>query len=108
MPWDSSNRHDRLPPNWPTLREAAIQACGRQCEWIVKHPNGNYRCPDEATEVDHKIAGDNHSPSNLRGLCSFHHAIKSSAEGHAAKRKKLQEVRSRFRRPADRHPADKH
>jgi 5-methylcytosine-specific restriction enzyme A len=41
--------------------------------------------------VDHVIAGDDHSPSNLAGICEWHHARKSAREGVEA-RKALNEM----------------
>lgn len=77
--WASSNRKSRLPADWPARRKAVLERCGGRCEVIKK--NGK-RCWDAATEVDHIIAGDDHS--QLQGICTWHHRRKSSREGNAA------------------------
>jgi hypothetical protein len=97
MSWETSDRKSRLPDDWPQLRRIVLTRCEGRCE-IIK-ANGK-RCWDKAVEVDHKIAGDDHSLANLQGICSWHHARKSSREGreaYAAKRA------LRFR-PAEPHP----
>lgn len=84
MAWSSSDRKSRLPANWPFLRKAVLERCGGRCEVLKKDGS---RCRDRATEVDHIVAGDNHHASNLRGICTWHHARKSAMEGVEAKRK---------------------
>jgi len=74
-----------------------LDRCGGRCEVIKK--NGR-RCWDKATDVDHIVAGDDHSPANLRGLCTWHHAKKSSAEGNAAKAA----LHAMLKHPVERHP----
>lgn len=97
MPWESSDRRQRLPPNWDSLRAIVLQRCGGRCE--LKRKDGS-RCWDKATDVDHISHGDDNSLSNLRGICTWHHKRKSSAEGHAAQ----QELRAILTRPAETHP----
>jgi hypothetical protein len=83
MAWATSDRKSRLPSNWPILRQAVLERCGGRCEVLKKDGK---RCRDKATEVDHVIAGDDHSLANLRGICAWHHARKSAREGVDAKR----------------------
>lgn len=83
MAWATSNRKERLPSNWPALRRAVMDRCGGRCELLKKDGS---RCRDKATDVDHVVAGDNHSLSNLQGICQWHHARKSAQEGVAARR----------------------
>lgn len=97
MPWESSDRRERLPPNWEALRRAVFTRCGGRCE--MKKKDGR-RCWDKATEVDHIQRGDDNDLANLRGICSWCHRRKSSAEGHAAQ----QQLRSILNRPAEKHP----
>jgi len=40
-----------------------------------------------ATDADHIIPGDDHSLSNLQGLCRQHHLIKTGREVQAAQAK---------------------
>jgi 5-methylcytosine-specific restriction endonuclease McrA len=81
--WEGSDRKSRLPSNWVVLVAAVMRRCGRRCEKLL--PSGE-RCPRPATDVDHKIPGDDHRMTNLQGLCAHHHAQKSSSEGNAARR----------------------
>lgn len=100
MAWSSnptSDRKARLPSNWGSLREEVLQRCGRRCEVLKKDGS---RCRDRATEVDHVIPGDDHRLSNLRGICAWHHARKSAAEGVAARAA----ARATLTRAPERHP----
>jgi 5-methylcytosine-specific restriction endonuclease McrA len=87
-----SPRSRRLPSNWPALRKQVLARDGYRC----CHVENNLRCTDAATDVDHIFHGDNHDPMNLQALCAYHHRIKSSREGHAA--------RPKMRRPVEPHP----
>lgn len=96
MAWDGSDRKDRLPDNWESeIRPAVLTRCRGRCEAFL--PSGA-RCPRRATDVDHKIPGDDHRLHNLQGLCADHHAKKSSREGLAARRGAPKA------RPAESHP----
>ena len=97
MPWDSSDRRSRLPPDWEKIRQGVLARCGGRCEVLKKDGR---RCWDKATDVDHIKHGDDNSPENLRGICAWHHRRKSSAEGIAAQ----QELRAILRRPEEKHP----
>ena len=92
MGWEGSDRHARLPLGWERRRQQALRDCGHMCQ--------SPGCVDSASEVDHIIPGDDHSRRNLQGLCDYHHKLKSSSEGHAAKRR----MRELKRRPVGRHP----
>lgn len=89
-PWASSTRRLRLPPNWVQLRGYVLERDGHRCRL------GSTVCTIEATEVDHVVRGENHDESNLRAVCRSCHLRKSSAEGNAAKPKRL--------RQPERHP----
>ena len=98
MAWQgSSDRKSRLPANWRQLRAVVLERCGGRCEVVKK---SGVRCWDKATDVDHIVAGDDHSLSNLRGICDWHHKRKSSQEGVEARRAK----RSVLRREPEAHP----
>lgn len=97
MTWSSSDRRAQLPSNWQrVIRPRILRRDGHRCTWIDQ----GQRCTERATEVDHRRRGDDHRDSNLRSLCGPHHATKSSAEGHAARRARP----SRRRRPPEAHP----
>ncbi len=100
MPWEGSDRKARLPPDWEQRRRGALARCGGRCEF--RFPNGG-RCSRPATDVDHIIPGDDHSPENLQGLCGDHHARKSSREGNAARAA----VVASKKRPPERHPGER-
>jgi len=53
----------------------------------------NILCGDPANQVDHIEPGDDHSLENLQSLCRWHHARKSSPEGHAVRKPRLSRVR---------------
>ncbi|QFG10464.1 HNH endonuclease [Mycobacterium phage Anthony] len=94
MSWDTSDRHSRLPPNWPAIRRRVL----RDADWVCEIRWAG--CVGRATEVDHERRGDDHSLSNLQAACWSCHGKKSSAEGNARKR----ELRARRKRPTERHP----
>jgi 5-methylcytosine-specific restriction enzyme A len=63
----------------------------------------DYRCPAPSDEVDHIGDPRNHDPSNLRGLCSEHHATRTGRQGAAARHA----LTPRRNRPTERHPGFK-
>lgn len=81
MTWAGSNRRERLPRNWPALRRRVIKRDDGQCTW--RYSDGT-RCEQPGTDVDHITPGDDHALTNLRLLCSWHHARKSASEGGTA------------------------
>jgi len=97
MAWAGSTRRSRLPSDWPTIRGRILRRDGHRCTWIDR----GRRCTAEATEVDHRRNGDDHSDTNLRSLCEPHHARKSAAEGGRAPHKRNQHLRLR---PTEPHP----
>lgn len=94
MGWESSGRRQQLPENWFRLRKQVLRECGGRCEMRIEG------CLGVATEVDHIRPGDDHSRTNLRGVCRRCHALKSSGEGNS----RLSELRRLKRRPEGRHP----
>jgi 5-methylcytosine-specific restriction enzyme A len=95
MSWLTSDRASRLPPNWESqIVPRILGRDNRRCQ--LRWPG----CQVEATEVDHKIRGDNHDDKNLQAVCERCHARKSAREGNEAKRR-LKELRLR---PPERHP----
>ena len=100
MAWSTSNRRDQLPPGWGKIRARILQRDGHQCTH-TRYDTGA-RCSEVATEVDHIVPGNDHSDTNLRALCRYHHGQKSSREGAAGRARVYRPSR---RRPADDHPA---
>lgn len=94
--WRSSNRKAELPHDWPRIRREILTRAGHRCEWI-EH---GARCPARATDVDHVVAGDDHSAGNLRALCGEHHKRKTQADAGAGRAR----ARARLRLPTGRHP----
>lgn len=78
--WEGSTRAERLPSNWSAIRRRILRRDGYRCQ-----ASG---CGARATEVDHIIPNDDHSPENLQSLCSPHHLEKTLAEAAAARRER--------------------
>lgn len=94
--WSGSDRKGRLPVDWERLRQQVLRLCGHQCEWI----EDGYRCTNEATDVDHRIPGDDHSLVNLQGLCNPHHLTKTGREVQEAQAK----IKALRRLPEEKQP----
>lgn len=89
--WEGSQRRDELPADWAAIRQIVILRDRGRCRWI----ESNARCPAPGTDVDHVGDKLDHSPANLRLLCSAHHNRRSSAQGNAAQRaRRLRNVES--------------
>lgn len=97
MAWESSNRSQRLPANWRKIRTHVLYRDDYACQVIS--PDTGVRCLATANEVDHIIAGDDHSLTNLQAICTWHHKQKTAAEAAAARPK----IAPRNRRP-EQHP----
>lgn len=91
MAWSTSDRRERLPADWVQLRAQVFELHGRQC-YVVED---GIQCVEESSDIDHVVAGDDHSLDNLRPICRRHHRRKSSSEGWHALRKKKAEARER-------------
>jgi 5-methylcytosine-specific restriction protein A len=98
MAWDGSTRRSRLPRNWPQLRRQVLRRDKGVCQ--TRFSDGRL-CGREATDVDHIVAGDDHSLTNLQSLCHWCHARKSAQEGGTA----AGLTRVRIDRPKPTHPA---
>jgi 5-methylcytosine-specific restriction enzyme A len=92
MAWDDSTRSARLPANWPAIRARVLRRDRGICH-VCGRPG--------ADQVDHLVAGDDHSDANLAAIhdrpC---HRRKSSAEGNDARARQ----RAQARRPPEPHP----
>jgi 5-methylcytosine-specific restriction protein A len=96
--WAGSDRAARLPKGWTKTRARIIRRDGGRCTWV--YTDGS-RCTWPGVEVDHIVPGDDHSDSNLRSLCTWHHRRKSATEGGTA----AALTRVRTARPKPAHPA---
>jgi 5-methylcytosine-specific restriction enzyme A len=84
--WHTSDRRSRLPKDW-RKRRATVLERDPLCQ-LRTHCDGA-----PSTEVDHRIAGDDHRLGNLQGVCSPCHTAKTTADRLA-----------RRTRPAESHP----
>lgn len=100
MAWEGSTRKETLPPDWERRRQAVFARDGNRC--VIIKQNGK-RCWDAATDCDHIGDRDNHELSNLRSLCSWHHARRSGSQGGSASAKARRE-RPSLKRPPEQHP----
>lgn len=99
MPWSTSDRRDRLPANWATLRIRALRRDGYRCQ--ARDTLGRL-CGAPANQVDHIAPSGADILDNLQSLCTWHHGQKSAAEGVAARRAKG--YRSNRRPDSEPHP----
>ena len=98
MAWEGSTRARRLPGTWrSTIVPRIMSRDSRQCQW----PTDTGICAWPATDIDHKIAGDDHRDENLWALCRWHHERKTSAEGAQQRRNNGY---ARERRAVEKHP----
>jgi 5-methylcytosine-specific restriction enzyme A len=83
MAWEGSTRRQRLPSDWRSrIVPRIMRRDNHRCQW----PNDHGICGWQATDIDHKQPGDNHSDDNLWALCSWHHDKKTAHEGNTARR----------------------
>lgn len=101
--WTSSDRRDRLPPDWEKIRKRVLRRDHGVCQADSERRLGQ-SCGKPANQVDHVRAGDDHSEENLQALCEWHHNQKSGREGAEASRKARAQRATRFRRTEERHP----
>ena len=74
--WAGSTRRKRLPRNWHKIRKRVLDR-DPLCSICGYLPS---------TVCDHRAPGDDHSDSNLQGICEVCDRVKSSKEGNAAQR----------------------
>jgi 5-methylcytosine-specific restriction enzyme A len=95
MGWESSDRRQRLPSDWPARAAASMRTHNGVCH-VCGQPG--------ADAVDHIVPGDDHSPVNLapihQDVPPYCHRIKSAREGVQARA----ELRRRRTRPTEPHP----
>jgi len=96
LAWETSDRRERLPANWPALVAAVKKRDGNRCTWRLR---SGARCPRPGRDVDHRIAGDDHRMSNLQLLCEEHHKRKTSREAWAGRNRPKTKKRREERQP---------
>lgn len=94
MPWSSSDRRSRLPPDWPRRRARILRRDGYRCQ--LRYDG----CRGIATEVDHIDQDDNHADDKLQAVCAPCHAVKTQREAADARAA----IRDRGRRAPEAHP----
>lgn len=77
VPWATSDRRRRLPPNWANKRARVLRR-DPLCRMCHVEPS---------TEVDHINNNDDHAMANLQGLCSACHLAKTLIEATLGRRR---------------------
>lgn len=95
MNWLTSDRHDRLPDNWPKLVAQTKRRARGRCEAAYHVPE----CRGVGSQCDHVVQGDDHSPDNLQWL---------SGPCHAAKTRLDNGYSTPVKAPAEQHPGRVH
>lgn len=75
MAWTTSDRRQRLPAHWPRLRAMVLKR-DPVCKVCGRRPS---------MQADHIKPGDDHSPSNLQGICTPCHKDKTQKESMQAR-----------------------
>lgn len=96
MPWSTSDRRERLPRNWQSIRAKVKARAHGLCEADRHDP----RCDGIGTDADHIKAGDHHELTNLQWLSEPCHRAKTARESAERNR---QQARLK-RRPTEPHP----
>jgi len=97
MAWATSTRAQRLPPNWPTIRDQVRDRAAGRCQ---AHPHHAPGCDGWGAEADHITPGDDHSLTNLQWLSTPCHQAKTAQEAAARNRARA----AMRRRPEEPHP----
>lgn len=100
--WIGSNRAKRLPRDWGAIRTEVLRRDHRLCR--LGYPG----CTHTATEVDHVIANDDDSLSNLQSVCGACHKQKTARESAQARRVARARLLRMRTRPVSRHPGMRH
>lgn len=79
MAWSTSDRRQRLPADWDTIRAHVKTRAQGRCQAEVHDP----RCDGRGTDADHITPGDDHSLSNLQWLSGPCHRAKTARESAA-------------------------
>ena len=84
--WDTSTRRKTEPAEYKRNRALAIERDLGRCQEFMRDGT---QCTDRGTECDHIVSlanGGDDSLDNLRMLCKWHHARKTSREGQDARK----------------------
>ena len=98
MPWETSNRREELPSNWPQIRQQVGDRDGWVCQW--PRDGGRRVCGSPANQCDHKNDRDSYALGDLWMLCGFHHKGKTQQESAEARRV----IQAKAKHPVERHP----
>lgn len=82
MAWATSDRRQRLPPDWESIRAEVKRRAHGRCEATEHDP----RCDGTGTDTDHITPGDDHSLPNLQWLSGPCHRAKTARETAARNR----------------------
>lgn len=99
--WKGSARRSELPADWSKIRKRIIRRDQGMCQWDLGH--GQKCLRTDEPEVDHIKRGSDHSDSNLRTLCHWHHLRKSGSEGNEVTAAQRRVIKTKFRR-SEQHP----
>ena len=78
--WSTSDRKERLPANWDTIRARVKRRARGRCEAVRHDP----RCQGAGSHCDHVDRGDDHSLANLQWLSKPCHDAKTRVEAAEA------------------------
>lgn len=96
MAWATSDRRQRLPPNWQATRAQVRATAQGRCEATTHDPD----CDGRGTDADHITPGDDHRMTNLSWLSAECHKAKTARE--TAERNSARAAMRR--RTPERHP----
>lgn len=99
MAWSTSDRRQRLPANWATLRRQTRDRAHGLCQAKQHDPH----CDGTGTDADHSTPGDTHRLENLQWLSAPCHRAKTARETAARNR----QTAALKRRPVERHPGQR-
>ncbi|WP_413600834.1 HNH endonuclease [Curtobacterium sp. Curtsp57] len=80
--WSGSTRRVTLPADWEARRLAVLERDRYQCQH--ERADTGEPCGLYATDCDHINDRNDHSLSNLRALCPWHHLRRSGQQGGRA------------------------
>jgi hypothetical protein len=93
-----------LPRNWRSIKRKVLLR-DPICRWGMLPEDGAFLgcCIAASTTADHMGHPNDHRLEMLRGLCQFHHSIRSTSQRTAASAR-IRGKAARARKP-ERHPA---